>query len=207
MAEPNLELVIARVQGHAQAVLRGPVTQASIAECPADGEWLGIRFQLGAYLPGVPTWSLRNHQSRFLPGVGTAGFWLLNRTWEMPTFDTAESLVEVLQAEGVIRLDEVVGETLEGREPSLGLRSVQRRFVRVTGLTRENLLQIERARFAAGLLRAGAPILDVVDQAGFFDQPHLSRVVRRLIGPTPANLLQSDDQLSFLYKTAPPALT
>jgi hypothetical protein len=201
MAEPNLELVVAWVEGRAQAILRGPVTRASIADCPADGEWLGIRFRMGTYVPGLPTGSLRDHRSLVLPDAGCGRFWLRDRAWELPTYDTAESLVSCLAAENVIARDGFVDRALDGRKTFVTLRSVQRRFLHATGITKESFLQIERARYAAYLLREGAPILDVVDQAGYFDQPHLSRALRKLIGPTPGGLLRSDDQLSFMYKT------
>jgi hypothetical protein len=205
MAEPNLELVIAWVEGHAQVVLRGPVTTASIADCPADGEWLGIRFRMGAYLPGLSTVSLRDHQSLVLANPSRGTFWLGGHAWEIPTYDNAESLVARLTAAGVISFDDVVDRALDGCKSKVTLRSVQRRFIRATGITKEGLMQIERARYAAYLLREGAPILDVVDQAGYFDQSHLNRALRRLIGPTPRQLLHSHDQLSFLYKTHPPS--
>jgi AraC-like DNA-binding protein len=204
MAEPNLEFVVARLAGRAQVILRGPVTKASIADCPADGEWLGIRLSIGTYVPGLPTGSLRDHQSLFLPNAGPGMFWLRDQAWEMPSYDNAECLTARLAAAGVIAREAVVDLALNGKKADLGLRSVQRRFLQATGLTRDGLLQIERARYAAYLLRTGAPIHDVVGQAGYFDQPHLTRALRKLIGPTPGRLLQRDDQLSFLYKTAPP---
>jgi AraC-like DNA-binding protein len=37
----------------------------------------------------------------------------------------------------------------------------------------------------------------------FFDQSHLTRAVRRWVGPTPGGLLRREDQLSFLYKAEP----
>ena len=205
MAEPNLELVVARVGDQVQAILRGPVTRASIATCPADGEWLGIRFRMGAYLPSLLTHQLRDHRSLVLRDAGPGRFWLGDRAWELPTFDSAEWFVARLAAAGIIARDDIVDLALLGRESSVGLRSMQRRFLRATGISREGFLQIERARYAAWLLREGAGVLDVVDRAGYFDQPHLSRAVRRLIGPTPGALLQRQEQLSFLYKTSSPA--
>jgi AraC-like DNA-binding protein len=47
------------------------------------------------------------------------------------------------------------------------------------------------------------PILDVVHRAGYFDQPHLSRSLKRLIGMTPSEIAGGARQLSFLYKTLP----
>lgn len=67
-------------------------------------------------------------------------------------------------------------------------RTAQSRFVRAVGLSRRKLQLIERARHAARLLRAGTAIADVVCSAGYYDQPHLTRVLRQLIGHTQAEL-------------------
>jgi len=60
--------------------------------------------------------------------------------------------------------------------------------VRAVGLSRRKLQVIERARHAARLLRAGSAIMDVVSDVGCYDQPHLTRTLRQLIGYTPAEL-------------------
>lgn len=205
MAEPNLELVVARVNGGAQVILRGPVTRASTVGCPAGGEWLGIRFRLGTQLTRLPTAALLDHKSVVLPSEADGTFWLDRRWWEPPTYDNAEACVAGLAAAGVIDRDRVVETVLDGGGADLSLRSVQRRFLRSTGLTREAFRQIERARRAADLLQSGEGILDVVDQAGYFDQPHMNRALRRLIGPTPSHLAHGQVQLSFLYKTTVPS--
>jgi methylphosphotriester-DNA--protein-cysteine methyltransferase len=70
-------------------------------------------------------------------------------------------------------------------------------------LTYSTWLQIERARYATNLLREGVSILDTVHQAGYFDQPHLTRSLRRRIGQTPAEIIRGHQQLSLLYKTEP----
>ena len=46
--------------------------------------------------------------------------------------------------------------------------------------------------------------LDTVYEAGYFDQAHLTRSVKTLIGQTPVQIGQGRQQLSFLYKTTPP---
>jgi len=205
MAEPNLELVIARVNGSTQVILRGPVTRASTADCPAGGEWLGIRFRLGTQLTRLPTATLLDHKSVVLPSEADGTFWLNRRWWEPLSYDNAEACVAELAAAGVINRDRVVETVLDRGGADISVRSVQRRFLQSTGLTREAFRQIERARHAAGLLRSGEGILDVVDQAGYFDQPHLNRALRRLIGPTPNDLAHGQAQLSFLYKTTVPS--
>jgi methylphosphotriester-DNA--protein-cysteine methyltransferase len=64
--------------------------------------------------------------------------------------------------------------------------------------------QIERARYTTNLLREGVSIVDAVHLAGYFDQAHLTRSLKRLIGHTPGKIMQRDTQLSFLYKTVLP---
>jgi len=44
-------------------------------------------------------------------------------------------------------------------------------------------------------------ILDVVHEAGYFDQPHLTRSLKYRVGETPAEIIRGGRQLSFLYKT------
>ena len=63
------------------------------------------------------------------------------------------------------------------------------------------LRQIERARRAVCLLRTGVPPGEVAAETGYFDQPHLTRSLSRLIGLTPARIAREERQLSYLYKT------
>jgi methylphosphotriester-DNA--protein-cysteine methyltransferase len=72
--------------------------------------------------------------------------------------------------------------------------------LRITGLTRGAIYQIERARRAVILLQGGTPILDVVYETGYYDQAHLTRSLQRFIGQTPARIAQANEQLSLLYK-------
>jgi methylphosphotriester-DNA--protein-cysteine methyltransferase len=72
-------------------------------------------------------------------------------------------------------------------------------------LTHGAVRRIERARYATNLLQEGVPILDTVHEAGYFDQPHLTRSLKHFIGQTPAQIMgkRKAEQLSLLYKTAP----
>ncbi len=205
MAEPNLELVVAKLGGTTQVILRGPVTRASMVDCPAEGAWLGLRFRLGIHLPRLPTAALLDHQSVVLPRAADGRFWLGGRWWQPPTFENAETFAARLAGSGVIARDGLIEVVLNGGGADIGLRSVQRRFLQFTGLTRDAFRQIERARHAASLLQDGVGILDVVDQAGYFDQPHLNRALKRLVGPTPGDLARGQPQLSLLYKTTLPS--
>jgi AraC-like DNA-binding protein len=61
--------------------------------------------------------------------------------------------------------------------------------------------QIQHARHAAVLLRSGTSIAEAVHRAGYYDQAHLTRSLKRRIGTTPARIQRQEQQLSFLYKT------
>jgi AraC-like DNA-binding protein len=105
---------------------------------------------------------------------------------------------------GLLVIDPAVRAALRGEPADASLRTVQRRFRRATGVTRSAARQIERARYAALLLTRSDSIADAAHEAGYFDQPHLTRALKRLIGQTPAELLRDgSEQLSFLYKTEP----
>ena len=201
IASSHCELVVSRLRGQAIVTLRGPETRPTEVPCPADGEWLAIRFKVGAFMPQVPAHRLLNNLGLNLPQVSKRAFLLDGRTWELPTFDNAEAFVARLAKAGFIALDSEVTARLHGDPLALSTRSVQRRFMRVTGITHDSFRQIERARDAVNLLRQGVSIADVVWQCGYYDHPHLTRSLRQWVGLPPTKIVDPDTQLSFLYKT------
>lgn len=201
MAESNLELVVTQLAGLTRVTLRGPVTRAATVACPPEGQWFAIRFRPGAYLPSFPTASLLNHNDADFPLCGRGRFWFEGAAWEIPNFDNAEVFVRRLARRGIVAHDFAVGAAVAGDPQALTLRSVQRHFQRVTGMTQARFRQIERARHAVQLLSSGVSILDTVHNAGYFDQAHLARSVKYFIGQTPGEIARQASQLSFLYKT------
>jgi AraC-like DNA-binding protein len=201
VAASNVEMVVTRHRGKTFLTLRGPETKATMADCPADGEWLGIRFKLGTFIPAFLPGNLLDRRDVTLPGASTHAFSLNGSAWEYPSFENADVFVSRLARRGVIARDSIVDAVMHERPQTLSLRSTQRHFLRATGMTCSTWLQIERARHATHLLREGVPILDTAYQAGYFDQPHLNRSLTQRIGQTPAEIIRGDQQLSFLYKT------
>jgi hypothetical protein len=201
IAAGNCEIVVSRLRGQTFLTIRGPETKATTADCPADGNWLGIRFKPGAFLPQFLPEALRDRKDVTLPGAATRSFWLGGSAWEYPTFENADAFVARLVKKGIVARDRLVDALVRGESEALSRRSAQRHFARATGITYATHRKIERARFATNLLRQGVPILDVVDRAGYYDQPHLTRSLRYLIGQTPAEIAQGKKPLSYLYKT------
>lgn len=201
VAANSFEMAITRLGGKNFLTLRGPETLATTMDCPANGEWVCIRFKAGTCMPQFLPGVLRDHRDVTLPHAANRSFWLNGSALEYPDFDNAEAFVQRLVKSGVLSRDRFVEDTLKRRPGAISLRSSQRHFLRSTGVSYATFRQIERARYATRLLRDGLSILDVVDRAGYFDQAHLTRSLRRFIGETPARIAQRQKQLSFLYKT------
>ena len=199
VATPHWEMVVSRHAGETSFIVRGPETSATTVECPADGEWFAIRFKLGTFMPLLPTSERRDRNDVILPDASTRSFWLNGSAWEYPNFENAETFVKRLVDRGLVTADPMV--TSPPFEVSD--RTMQRRFLRTTGMTRSTADQIERARRATLLLRQGHSILDVVFETGYYDQAHLTRSLKHFIGLTPARIARADQQLSFLYNTDP----
>jgi AraC-like DNA-binding protein len=202
----SFEMVVTRLGGRSFLTLRGPETAATPLDCPAEGQWVGIRFKPGTFMPRFLPGSLRDHNDVTPPPATGQCFWLNGSALEYPSFDNAESLVKRLAKSGMLSRDPIVEDTLLRRPRELSLRSAQRHFLRSAGVTYATFRQIERARYATILLREGVPILDVVSRLGYFDQAHLTRSLRRFIGEAPAKIMQRQRQLSFLYKTEFPQI-
>jgi AraC-like DNA-binding protein len=188
VAVPNWEMVLTRQEGRVTVTVRGPETHASPAPIPQDADFVGITFKLGAFMPALPVSGLVD-RAIHLPGVTGHSFWLDGSAWQFPTFDTADTFVNRLVRQGLVAYDPVVAAAVQGELKPMSVRTLQRRVRRATGLTQSAINQIQRARHAMTLLEHGLSIGDTVVQAGYADQPHLTRSLKRLIGQTPAQLI------------------
>jgi AraC-like DNA-binding protein len=203
VAQSHFEMAVTRHRGRIFITLRGPETAPTEAECPAEGEWLGIRFALGTFMPGMTPGRLTDRRDATLPGATARSFWLDGSAWDYPTFENADTFVARLARRGLIARDFVVEAMLQGHKSRLPVRTAQRHFLHATGITHRRMLAIQRARRAALLLREGLSISDTVHESGYFDQAHLTRSTKTLMGATPAQIRRGSLQLSLLYKTAP----
>lgn len=203
IAASTFEMVVSRQWGRTSFILRGPETHATAADVPPDGEWFAIRFKVGTFVPHLTPGNLTDRRDAMLPDATGHSFWLNGSAWDYPDFDNAETFVRRLAGKGMLVRDPVVDAALSGGADALSARTLQRHFLRATGLTYGAVRRIERARYATILLREGVSILDVVQRAGYYDQAHLTRSLRHRIGQTPTAIVRGDEQLSFLYKTTP----
>jgi hypothetical protein len=198
IAATQWEMVITKQQGHVTLSLRGPETKASPAGIPKDAEFLGITFKHGLFMPALPVYQLVDKEIH-LPETGRNSFELFGEPWEFPTCENAEVFVNRLMRKDLLAHDKVVDDILRGKPQDMSLRSIQRRFLHVTGLPYKTIQQIERARQALSLLQNGTPILDTTHQLGYFDQSHFTRSLKLYTGKTPAQFLEAKHQNDVVF--------
>src|SRR6516165_3096087 len=67
VAANSFEMAITQLGGKSFLTLRGPETVATVVDCPAEGQWVGIRFKPGTFMPRFLPGSLRDHKDVTLP--------------------------------------------------------------------------------------------------------------------------------------------
>jgi AraC-like DNA-binding protein len=193
VAVTHWEICVTRQRGAAWLTVRGPQTKATMVPIPADAEFYGIRFSLGTFMPtlqlGQPGPLV--DRSLALPQATSRSFWLDGSAWELPGPDNADVFVDRLVRAGLLAHDPVVSAALEGDVAGLSTRSVERRVSRATGLTRGTIRQIRRAERAVELLSRGLSTPDTARRAGYADQSHLTRSLKRFVGQTPSQVMAS----------------
>jgi len=188
-AECSWHLVFVKWKGRRLSLVVGPWTTAGVASWAEGAEILWIKFKLGTFMPHLPTRDFLDVETT-LPGAASQSFWLNGCAWQFPDYENADTFVDRLVREDILVRDPVVKAVLEDRPPEMSSRTMRQRFSQATGLTQSHIRQFERAQQAAALLEQGIPILDTVYEAGYYDQPHLTRSLKRFIGQTPAQLIR-----------------
>jgi AraC-like DNA-binding protein len=186
LAATSWEMVVTSYQGKTTLTVRGPETTATPLHYQWVGaEWLGIRFRLGAFMPLLLPRTLLDRRDIDLPVATRQTFWLHGATWELPTYENADTLVERLAREDLLARDPVVDAVLQGHRRVASTRTIQYHFLRATGLRYKTIQQIARARQAKALLEQGTSIADTILSTGYFDQAHLTNSLKRFVGQAP----------------------
>jgi AraC-like DNA-binding protein len=207
VAASHWEMVVTKYGGRTTLTVRGPETTATPTDCQWTGaEFFGIIFKLGAFMPHLPPGSVMDLRDANLPEATSQSFWLHGSAWQYPDYENADTFVDRLVRGSLLARAPIVEAALQGHLKDMTSRTAQRHFLHATGLTHTTIRQIERARHATILLQEGASILDTVFEAGYFDQPHLTRSLKHLVGQTPSQIMDKSrsEQMSFLYKTLSP---
>jgi hypothetical protein len=187
-AEIHWHMVFVKYQDNVQLLIVGPWTTSGVVSYLEGAEILWVKFQPGTFLRHLPTRNFLDTETS-LPQASGRSFWLNSSVWQFPNYENIDTFIDRLVRSGVLVRDPLVSAVLQGHPHEMSPRTVRHRFLQATGLTQSHIRQVERAKRAAELLRQGASISDTVYEAGYFDQPHLSRSLKQWIGYTPAQIV------------------
>lgn len=187
-AECHWHMIIVRHEGGIMPLMTGALRTSGEVNFIEGVELLWIKFKLGTFMPHMPARNLLDTETP-LPTASGRSFWLKGSAWQFPSFENVETFIERLVRDEILVRDPVVAAVLNNEPQDIPERTMRHRFLRATGLTQTYIRQMQRAQQAAALLEQGVPILDTVYEAGYFDQPHLTRSLKRFIGKTPAQQL------------------
>jgi hypothetical protein len=169
-------------------VLRtGLTTSAVTHQYSAGDEILSIAFKAGSFMPLMPGERMRD-EGVLLPMIGRDRFWLGTDVVEIPTFETVDSFVDKLVRSAIVENNTLVASIVSGHPMAMTERTLQRHFLKTTGLTYKAFTQVERAQKALALLQQGRPAADVAFTLSYADQPHMIRSLKAIMGQTPGQI-------------------
>lgn len=165
--------------------LLGPAAHPQRFEMQAGQRYWGVELKAHVFLRTLPKSSFQLAQ--VLPSTSET-FRLGERDHSIPNEHQLGATVEDLVAIGVLATEPTVALALSGIAQQGG-RTLRRQVLEVTGLNRQQIAGMTRARMAFKLLSEGIGIGEVVEIAGYSDQAHLTRSLRALAGRTPREIL------------------
>ncbi|XHB98872.1 helix-turn-helix transcriptional regulator [Nitratireductor sp. ac15] len=178
------DFVVIKRGASAKMLRTGLTTRAvEFSHAPGD-EVLALAFPPGTFMPLMPGEIMRD-EGVMLEAVGSNRFRVGTEIMEIPRLDTADVFVDRLVRSGLVEINPIVRAVASGRPPAMSERTLQRHFLKTTGLTYKSFTQVERAQKAVSLLRQGQTAAEVAFALGYADQPHLVRSLKSIMGQTP----------------------
>lgn len=191
LPDGSWDLVILKHEGKNQVMLTGLATQAVPVQIAEGDEILNIAFKASSHLQLLSPLFMLN-RGIALPVTNNRTFQLGNDQFEIPSFDNAEALINKMVQAGLLVTNEVVEAVLQDRSVAMSSRTLQRQFLRTTGMTHNYFRQITRANQAAKLLASGKSLPQVAYESGYADQSHMTRSLRHIIGRTPGEIVRDN---------------
>lgn len=173
--------------GSLSVELYGPSVYPRVLEGRAGEEYWGIEFKTYVTLSALSKGEILNaHVTLRIAG---ATFLIGDQIYPIPAYSDLEKFAQQLHEDGIIIADQRIKFALQGDNAGLSERSRQRHFKNVTGLTKKQIEQLQRARYAFYLLQTGSSLPQAAVTAGYADQPHMTRSLKLLRGETPAQII------------------
>lgn len=177
-------IVLIQPDGSQSMMITGQATKPMDVPYQKGTRSVVISFARGAYMPLYEGERLVN-SFELLPNADAKHFVIGEHTFRFPTFENAEQLVDELISAKILLADPVIH---AGASWAASKRSQQRHFANKTGLTEKSFKQIERAKNAVKQLQKGERPSDVAANAGYSDQPHLARSLKKIMGVKPSDV-------------------
>lgn len=178
-------------RGDRRQVLRTGLTTHPVTFEHAEGdELLVISFKPHSFMPLMPGEVMRD-EGVMLETFGRSGFWVGTDVRDIPTFENADVFVERLVRDGMVASNELVASVVEGHPKAMSERTLQRHFLRTTGLTYKHFTLVQRAQKAMMLLQTGLPAVEVALALGFSDQAHMINSLKVIMGQTPREIARA----------------
>src|SRR6266404_3190248 len=99
------EIVVTKHEGQTMLTVRGPETKATPMDVQwTEGEFVGIDFRLGTFLPHLPPGQVMDLRDTNLPEASSTSFWLCGSAWPYPDYDNADTFVDRLVRTGLLLL-------------------------------------------------------------------------------------------------------
>ncbi|ALV47111.1 hypothetical protein MB46_18075 [Arthrobacter alpinus] len=170
-----------------RAELIGPSLDPRELESRRGDAYWGVEFRAHVVIEGATKSSVLGATVDL--GVDGNHFELLGCRYRVPHYEELEPFVAGLLDSSAITSREDVRRSLTGDGSGYSPRSWQRHIRWVTGLSRKQIQQLERARHAFFLLQNGYSPSDAAVAAGYADQAHMTRSMRLLRSETPAQII------------------
>jgi hypothetical protein len=185
------DIIITKYHGMIRITLNGQALTAATVPYDEGAETLGISFKPEVFLSPLPGEYLVGRAIE-LPTASSTTFWLDNQTFEIPTFENVEGFIDKLIRDNLLTRSEVVSRFVRGHPKTTSERTLQRHFLRTTGLTPYYFSQLQRVQQAVMLLQQGKRAIDVAFETGYADQPHMAKAIKHIMGRTPAEIARQN---------------
>lgn len=186
-------LIVHRSVGATTAYLTGSTTGPVRVALQAGDEILSVSLAASTFSPDRSAADLLNTARLLSAADSRRVWWNRQHKIELPTMETADDFVAALVKREQLLVNEAVAAVLAGHTPYMSPRTLQRHFMRTTGMTHNYWLQIQRAQKAVSALRLGKSLAQVAYESGYVDQSHMTRWLKQIVGSTPAAIAREND--------------
>ena len=184
------DIAILRRGDDVQVLRTGLTTRAVRYEHSPGDRTLVISLKPSAFMPLMPGELMRD-EGVLLEKFGPNDFWIGTDVREIPNLENADVFVDRLIRQEIVQSNDVVASILGGRPRAMSERTMQRHFLKTTGLTYKSFTLVERAQKAVSLLRLGRPHAEVALALGYSDQAHMINSLKAIMGQTPGQIVRA----------------